>query len=48
MCHQHMGCECNFNYFDSADYQSIPENFAAMTTNNITEDVDNNYENNSL
>ena len=36
MCHQYMGYKCNFNYFDYADYQSIPANFAAMTTNNTT------------
>ena len=43
-----MGYECNFNYFDSADFQSIPATFAAMITNTTTEDTDKNYENDSF
>ena len=48
MCHQCMGYECDFNHFDSADYQSIPATFAAMTTSNTMEHADNTNGTNSF
>ena len=48
ICHQYLGCKCNFNHFDSADYQSIPATFAAMTTNDATENAEINNDANSV